>query len=188
MLCAVCGRHVSSIFAIPHLNENGDWVVIWDTGKTIGLAQEKLAVIYASKKSAPRIRDSLSVIQFDIARRAKLLFSSIISSSHFPRYVSDLRELLSRNYEYACTRLASVCHVYERQNGAFMCLRSKGSDGVAALEAIDRYGVGVIPGECLFEDGTAPVGFFRIALARDAAYFERSVDMIADALTSPLIG
>lgn len=168
-------------FAVDHLDPHGDWAVIWDTGKTFGLSHEKFALIFASPSAAPRVRDSLSVLQFDVPSRIKHVFAELFSHSECTNYLNGLRYLASRNHRHASDVLAGICHVHSRNSGAFACLKPIRFRGIDALSRLEKVGIGVVSGEC-FTEHQSWSDLLRIALLRDPEYFDAAVSAIAEAL------
>lgn len=166
--------------AAAHLDNELDWAMIWDTGKTFGLAQEKLAFILTSGTAASRVRDSLSVIQYDLPTRAKLIFSEILAHKNCGQYLCDLRALAARNHRRACEDLHSVCAIKQRPAGPFAILRSLHHS--EPVERIGDAGIGVVAMDHFTNIRAKSKQSFRIALLRDADYFDAALKKMREVL------
>lgn len=82
-------------YAYPGSN----WVMLWDTGKTIGLAHEKLAFLVSSKSVFDSILDRVRVLCFDTSFRTKRIFLEIFQHVSFESYLADFRGAITKNRE-----------------------------------------------------------------------------------------
>jgi len=175
---------------LPSLDIEGlSWILTWDTAKTFGLNDEKLGFIFASSDLAPKLRESLDIIQIDVSARSKLLFAELFRAARLTDYPKYLSDLVARNW-HTCRSLSSVgVHVSTPQAGSFALLDVT-ELGLSAPQAQEIFmssaEVGMVDaGEFYFWDplrepwvARARDSLCRIALAREAATIEDALERI----------
>ena len=166
-------------FAHPDSN----WVMLWDTGKTIGLAQEKLAFLVSSDTAFPSILDRVRVVCFDTPFRTKRLFLEILQDVRIENYLAEFRDTIAQNREALETKLKEkglVCYLPQTTSLALISLCDE-----TAQYLSDR--VHMVPLSAFsLTESTVPDtsdGWYRIALARDHGEFLRAINHI-DGATS----
>ena len=76
-----------------------NWVMLWDTGKTIGLAHEKLAFLVSSESVFDSILDRVRVLCFDTSFRTKRVFLEIFQDVRFESYLTEFRSTVAKNLQ-----------------------------------------------------------------------------------------
>ena len=162
-----------------------DWVMIWDTGKTFGLGGEKLAFLFASPSLVARVRERVSLVEFEAPLRVRMLVAELLGDPRSREYVRELVALVERNRD----RLLELCAasgLTAVPTEASTLQLVLGEPGCADL--VRARGVAVASGDCFFHaaDGReSPAdGCFRVALAREADRFDALLAAIGDALPS----
>ncbi len=151
-----------------------DWIAIWDTGKTLGLNEEKLGFLVAgSARTASAVSRALSVVQYDVSRRQKLLFADLLHEAATRDYPGHLRAVCRRNLTTAAELTAATGIRLRRPTAGSLLLVElpPGIDDESARLRLLRAGVGVVAGHVFFHTGWRPRTMLRVALARDPDYF-----------------
>jgi aspartate/methionine/tyrosine aminotransferase/RimJ/RimL family protein N-acetyltransferase len=167
-----------------------DWYAMWDTGKSLDLAGDKVAFVTASSQYlAERLRDSLSVIQpltFTAVRSLSVLVTLFENRDGIlDEYLASAENLCSRNLEYlrrAVNKL-SHCTVNSPAAGSFAilsCDLNVSSQDLATFWR-EEAGTGVALGKdffaARFDEGRPP--FVRLSLYKPASVFEAAVSTAA---------
>lgn len=172
-------KALPSIFGIP--DGICDWIGIWDTGKSIDLAGDKLGfIVPGSKRIAKEIDEALAVLHPDTysARRSVEVFSRLLSSPQLLTYFMNVGDICRKNLEFLQANARDNWTVTTPEAGTFACVYFEGSNvgsdqlRKSWLEA----GVNAAAGKCFFRstvrEGTP---FLRISLVRDLDFFKAAV-------------
>lgn len=163
-----------------------NWIAIWDTGKTLGLNGDKLGfLVSGSERVTAEVRRSLSVMQYDVPRRQKVLFAELLRRAARMDYAGHLNAICHRNLAVAGS-LAAAAGVRVRRPpaGSLLLLElPDGDDDERARCRLLRAGVGVVAGNVFFHAGPRPRTLLRIALARDVDYFTDAFSLLLHHLT-----
>lgn len=163
------------------------WLGIWDTGKTLGLNEEKLGFIGAGGETLPeRIDEALNTVQFDVSRRQKLTFTAILSHEKFGGYTTQLRTARVRDSQRLQDEFADDPRVCVRvpTAGTFALVNCEGlgADDQALRHQLLARDVGVIAGRVFFHVEPIPRHLIRIALARGPRYFSMAISRLRESL------
>ena len=176
--------------AIPRLwdvaTNYDNWLVTWDTGKTFGLNEDKLGFIVTGGPGVTQALDeSLSVMQFGVARRLKVFFAMLIESARLRDHVGMLRSICQENLDYLQDRTQkAVVRVSPVKAGSFAlldCEQTGNSDEELRRRLLEN-GVGVVAGNVFFHGDRKPTHYLRVALARDPAHFRSAIDALTRSL------
>lgn len=161
---------VPRVWSLP--SQCCDWIAVWDTGKTFGLNEDKLGFILSSGPEVSRaIDDAVSLVQFGVARRQKLLFAEVLSEANRRSYVGDLRAVCRRNLALAVDVGAPIARLPRAGSLLLLKVGNVGkTDEVVRRESL-LAGVGVIAGNVFFHTDWRPISVVRLALSRDPEYF-----------------
>ncbi|GLL04640.1 aminotransferase class I/II-fold pyridoxal phosphate-dependent enzyme [Dactylosporangium matsuzakiense] len=164
-----------------------DWIAIWDTGKTLGLNGDKLGfLVSGSQRAAAAVRQSLSVMQYDVSRRNKVLFTELFRRAVQMDYTGYLNGVCRRNLAVA-EELAAPTGVRLRRPAAGSLLLLELPPGSGSDEStrrrLLRSGIGVVDGSVFFHAGRRPHNLLRVALARDADYFTDGFSLLLEHVT-----
>jgi len=174
--------------AFSGLNEHScDWYAVWDTGKSLDLAGDKVAFITASsEKLTELLRESLSAIQpltFTAVRSLavlKALFEN--KDDGLNQYLASAAELCTRNLEYLRQRVGKLSHctINSPPAGSFVLLSC--DLDLSSLDLADFWrnqaGTGVALGKDFFAarfDEGRPA-FVRLSLYKPQGVFRAAVD------------
>jgi aspartate/methionine/tyrosine aminotransferase len=164
-----------------------DWIAIWDTGKTLGLNGDKLGfVVSGSHRATAAVRQSLSVMQYDVSRRQKLLFTELFRRSARMDYAGHLNHVCRANLAVAAELTASTGLRLRRPAAGSLLLLElpPGSDDDERVrQRLLASGVGVVAGAVFFHAGRRPRNLLRVALARDADYFADGLTLLLKHVT-----
>ncbi len=174
--------------AFSDLNEHScNWYAVWDTGKSLDLAGDKVAFITASRQDlAEQLADSLNVIQpltFTAVRSLSVLKALFENKDDgLNDYLTSAAELCSRNLEYLRQRAhkLSHCKINSPSAGSFAllsCDLDLGSKDLAKFWK-DQAGTGVALGRDFFAarfDEGRPA-FVRLSLYKPSGVFRAGVD------------
>jgi bifunctional pyridoxal-dependent enzyme with beta-cystathionase and maltose regulon repressor activities len=159
-----------------------DWIAIWDTGKTFGLNEDKLGfVVSGSVRAATAVRRSLSVLQFDVSRRQKVLFTELLRRSALMDYAGYLNGICNQNLTRATKLIASTGIRLRRPAAASLLLVELppgADDDERTRLRLLRAGIGVVAGNVFFHSRWRPRNIVRVALARDADYFSQAFSLL----------
>ena len=180
VVAGVQTKRVSRIWdAVPE----GQWISVWDTGKTFGLNEEKIGVLFCGHDSLlEALDDSLAVLQFGIARRQKLFFASVLHAARYYGHVSDLRTVISENLQALLNVMGD--RVRAPVAGSMALVDVAPADPETVRRKLLANGVGVVSGDVFFHDDWRPSAWIRVALARDRDHFRAAVDKAAVVLGS----
>jgi histidinol-phosphate/aromatic aminotransferase/cobyric acid decarboxylase-like protein len=163
------------------LGAGQDWIAIWDTGKTFGLNEDKLGfVVSGSARAAAAVRRALSVLQFDVSRRQKVLFTELLRRSVLMDYTGYLNDVCHRNLAVAAELTASTGIRPRRPAAASLLLVElpPGPDDERTRRLLLRAGVGVVAGNVFFHTRWRPRNMLRVALARDPDHFADAFSLL----------
>jgi histidinol-phosphate/aromatic aminotransferase/cobyric acid decarboxylase-like protein len=166
-----------------------DWIGVWDTGKTIGMNEEKLGFLIVGGPHLSRFAEqSVNTIQFGVSRRQKLVFSAILSDRRFGAYLGQLRSICLHNVETLQELIVRDPRISVRlpKAGSMVllnCSRVGVGDEVLRRLLLDAE-VGVISGRVFFHSDPVPTDYIRLALARDPDYFRGSIIRLLHVLKS----
>jgi aspartate/methionine/tyrosine aminotransferase/ribosomal protein S18 acetylase RimI-like enzyme len=174
--------------AFADLNEAAcDWYAIWDTGKSLDLAGDKVAFITASSDAlAAKLRSSMEVIQpttFTAVRSLTVLRELFENRDGFlDSYLSEAARICRKNLEYIRGEMSkfSHCTLNEPAAGSFVlfsCNLDLSSMELAAFWQ-EKAQTGVAVGKDFyagrFDEGRPP--FVRLSLYKPTAMFKSAVD------------
>lgn len=163
-----------------------DWIAIWDTGKTLGLNGDKLGfLVSGSGRATAAVRRSLSVMQYDVSRRQKVLFAELFRRSAREDYTGHLNRVCHRNLAVAQDLVAPTgLRLRSPVAGSLALLElPPGADDEDVRRRLLRHGIGVVAGNVFFHAGRRPRNLLRVALARDADYFANGFSLLLKHLT-----
>lgn len=154
---------------------------IWDTGKSIDLAGEKLGfIVPSSARIAKEVDEALAVIQPDTytARRSVEVFSRLLGSPQLPMYLESVGDICRKNLKYLQTNAHDDWTVMSPEAGTFACVYFEGSD-IGSDRLRKRWleaGVNAAAGKSFFLS-TASEGtpFLRVSLVRDVEFFRTAI-------------
>jgi len=172
-------KTLPSVFGIA--NEICESIAIWDTGKSIDLAGDKLGFIVPSSASmAKEVDEALAVIQPDTytARRSIEVFSRLLGSPHLRTYLESVGDICRKNLKYLQANAHDNWTVKSPEAGTFACVYFEGSD-IGSDQLRKRWleaGVNAAAGKSFFLS-TASEGtpFLRISLVRDVDFFRAAI-------------
>lgn len=178
---------VQTPFSVPAVweccEDNCEWVSIWDTGKTLALGGEKIAVtISNSKELNKKIKQALEVVQFELPLNTLLLFSKIFADEHWKDEVHRLHEVCVRNYNRLSRTNLGQCCIYKPEGSTLVLVELRNKHEKGASEVFEGNGVGVISGRPFFCPGHNSPALIRISLARDDDYFCEALEKLTVAL------
>lgn len=168
-----------NVFSLPE--DLCDWIGIWDTGKSIDVAGDKLGfIIPGSHKIEGFVDETLSVIQPSSysARRKIEVFSRILSSPILTQYLSIAGSICRENLNNLQAMAPAEWHVPLPSSGTFACVHHRTFSGNSdSLRKVwMKKGVSVASGRAFyastFEDG---MPFVRISLLRDTKFFREAI-------------
>lgn len=158
-----------------------DWIAIWDTGKTFGLNEDKLGfIISGSARAASAVRRAVGVLQFDVSRRQKVLFTELLRRSTLMDYAGYLSGICNRNLTTATELVTSTRIRLRPPTAASMLLvelPAGGADDERTRLSLLQAGIGVVAGNVFFHSRWRPRNMVRIALARDPDHFARAFSL-----------
>lgn len=165
-----------------------EWIGIWDTGKTLGLNEEKLGFLIAGGGRLPaKVIEAVNTVQFDVSRRQKLTFTEVLSHEGFDEYLAKLRTVCARNSRRLQDDLAADRRFRVRipTAGTFAIVDCEGlgHDDLGLHRQLLAQGVGVIAGRVFFHVDPVPKSLIRIALAREPEYFATALARLRDVVT-----
>jgi aspartate/methionine/tyrosine aminotransferase len=165
-----------------HPPPGGQWIALWDTGKTFGLNEDKLGFIFSGDRRIARfIGESLAVMQFDVARRQKLIFAQLLRCADALSHIERLRKVCQANLSRLEQMIGNTYLHVQLPTAGSMALVDVAALGHSDEEARQRLlhaGVGVVAGNVFFHDEWKPHTLMRLALARVPSYFEESVSAL----------
>lgn len=179
-------------FKIPRIWDLGlacKWFSVWDTGKTFGLNEDKIGFVFAGGDDELNALDeALAVLQFGIARRQKLLFTSLLDLAVRRNHAGWLRSACRANLQFLAEFSALRRYDINPVNAGSLALLDI-SPTRRSDEEVRKYllsvGVGVIAGNVFFHDSKwRPRNLIRIALARDPAHFRAAASAMFDGLAA----
>jgi len=171
------------------------WAMIWDTGKTFGLNEDKLGFVLCSANLHHAMQTSFNRLQFDVSRRLQLCFTEILNKASAERYYADLGRLVRTNLEaleaaVADHRLPVRLLRPEAGSTVLMDISAVGSNDVLfSSELLASKRIGVISAGSFFfpmPNGELPHNhdqYVRIALARAPAAMRLAARGITEFLT-----
>jgi aspartate/methionine/tyrosine aminotransferase len=164
-----------------------EWIGIWDTGKTVGMNEEKLGFVIAGGSELPRfVQDTVNTIQFSVSRRQKLIISRILADARFSKLLEELRSVCKANVEFLASVLTGDPRLKLRVPSAgtmamIDCSRLQSDDETIRAHLLLR-DVGVISGRVFFHSDLVPTSLIRVALAREPSHFRLSVSRLVQVL------
>jgi aspartate/methionine/tyrosine aminotransferase len=181
LLAGVQESRPPAVWDVVH---RGDWIGIWDTGKTIGINEEKLGFVIAGGVHMPRyVSDSINTVQFGVSRRQKLMIGRILGDPRFKGHLEELRSVCRTNLSTLVDALSGNAQISIRKPTAGSlvlvdCSGVRRSDEEIRTSLLSQ-GVGVIAGRVFFHTESPPTSFIRVALAREPEFFRRAVSKLA---------
>ena len=176
------GNQPSAVWELDDANR--PWIGVWDTGKTFGLAGDKLGfLIVPNGVLNPHVQDAISITQYDVSNRSKLLFSSILNSEDLNRFLFSQLQICSKNLALLKEQIEPIGYrVLEPLGGTLSLLRTP--PGFSAKEAVESaavVGVGVIDASVFFAPPSEARDLVRVALARSTHDFSKAVGLLTAA-------
>jgi aspartate/methionine/tyrosine aminotransferase len=169
-------------------------VVVDDTGKTLSLGGIKLAVVSASKDVRAEVSRVCSDVLLTVPELDLLLLGTLLQHVGPGSEVQVARQLIRGNTAYLARRLHEVgCPVPTPEGGAVAFAPSVAwiAVGLARdriVEACRARALEVTIGDHYHWDAGTTAGAgahqIRVALLRDADYFARGADLLAEAIAS----
>lgn len=165
-----------------------DWIGLWDTGKTLGLAGKKSGLIVPSSAVlSEALDDSIDVLQGEVDEGLLEDLANLVSAPSFDAYCAHLASICRENLGVLTRAVTPESDVWISSGGAFALLgtdsRAFGSPTLVGLAVSS--GVSVAAGHH-FETSAAGSGWIRLSLARDPSYFAEAVAALLGALgTTP---
>jgi len=184
----VAGIHDVSVPRIwDHAPSGLNWCAVWDTGKTFGLNEDKLGILISgSEIISDNIRDSMAVLQFDVARRQKLFFAELLRQADYHDHIGSLRSICRTNLETLTHQIDrnSVCSVVVPSAGtlALIDVSQTGVSDEVLRVALLKAQIGVVAGNVFFHDDWCPTNYLRIALARDPEHFAKAIERMCSVI------
>ena len=173
---------VPSVFEID--GDTCDWIAVWDTGKSIDLAGDKVGfVVSGSESIAVIVDESLAIVQPSTfsARRAIEVFSRVLASPELPRYLALGGDYCRQNLEQLEAHRPSGWTLHRPLAGNFACLIAPdvGASSDACRETLLRYGLSTAAGRTFMPATIHHLGespsFIRATLLRTPDYFRESM-------------
>jgi len=166
-------------FAHPDSN----WIMLWDTGKTIGLAQEKLAFLFSSDRMFPAILDRVRVLCFDTPLRTKRLFWDILQDARFENYLTEFRNTIAQNREALETMLKEKgARFYLPRTTSVALISLSNASAEYLTDRVHLVPLSVFSLTCE-TDSDRYDNLYRIALAREHDEFSRAIYHIDRAIS-----
>jgi aspartate/methionine/tyrosine aminotransferase/ribosomal protein S18 acetylase RimI-like enzyme len=173
-------RNIASAYTLPP--NSGNWFAVWDTGKSIDLAGDKVAFVTASNdRLKAALERSLQVIQpstFTAQRSLEVLRGLFEQRGVLQEYLVAGHDLCKTNLDYLISNLPKEWDVQTPHAGTFACVYT---ESLKTSEEFARFwaeaGVGVAQGQdfmvSMYDEGS-PV-FVRLSLFKPQAMFEAAV-------------
>ena len=168
-----------SVFGISE--EICEWIGIWDTGKSINLAGDKLGcIVPGNARIAKEVDEALAVIQPDTytARRSVEVFSSLLGSPQLQTYLETVGDICRKNLKYLQANAHDNWTVNSPEAGTFACVYFEGSNiGSDQIRKIWLgAGVNTAAGKTFFRSAASEgTPFLRISLVRDVDFFKAAI-------------
>jgi aspartate/methionine/tyrosine aminotransferase/ribosomal protein S18 acetylase RimI-like enzyme len=167
-----------------------DWIGVWDTGKSMDLAGDKVGIIVSgSPRITAVIDESLAVIQPSTfsARRTVEVFGRVLAMPTLTDYFFRNAEYCRENLRYLSAQPIDGWRVHVPQAGNFACIENVTGQGSSDVHR-DRWlqrGLSAAAGRTflpatIHAEGESPV-FMRLSLLRTPEYFRKSMDCLLDA-------
>lgn len=179
--CSEDGDTVPLIANSAH--PDSSWIMLWDTGKTFGLAQEKLAFLISSSDLFPILVDRVRVLCFDTPLRTKRLFLEIFRDTRITSYLTEFQTTISKNRGALRTKIDAkhvMCHLPQTTSLALIKLCNE------TYRDLENK-VHMVPLNVFFamndDFSSMHVNWYRVALARDHSEFLRAVNDINEAIS-----
>lgn len=166
--------------AWEHLSDDIEWIVIWDTGKTIGLQHEKLAFLICSAPAYAKAVETLRVVQFDLPNRLKRLFAEVLSHEELQLTIQRYRDQIAANKKFLQDELKKHFAVLTPSTTSFvsLCLPLHESPDDFALNLLNAAGVAVVPGTAFCPRQIGPSQFVRLSVGREPEYLDVAAQRI----------
>jgi aspartate/methionine/tyrosine aminotransferase len=149
---------------------SGKWAVMWDTGKTFEMGDEKLGFVFASEALRPSIDRRVEVLQAALPRRTLIQITMALEAAKRSEYIFEVGERVRRNVELVeAVFKGTTVEVIRPRAGGFVLLKfcAAGESGTEVAAAIlEATGVGVVGGERFFHSTRPPDTVLRVAMAR----------------------
>lgn len=177
------------------------WAMLWDTGKTFGLNEDKLAFVFCSPSLHTAMQTSFNSLQFDVSRRLQLCFTEILNRADSEQHYAGLGEIVRLNMKVLEDTIADnhlPVRLIRPEAGSLVLMDISAVPAVkddirfsSALLGSKR--VGVLGASSFFfplPNGELPHDhgrYVRIALARDPAAVALAAEGITAFLTEKLV-
>lgn len=179
-----CGHDsVGSPLVANFAHPDSNWVMLWDTGKTIGLAQEKLAFLFSSDIVFSAILDRVRVLCFDTPLRTKRLFLDILQDGRIENYLTEFRSTIAQNREALETKIKQKgfrCYLPQTTSIAHIYLCDESAHYLRDQVHMVPLSVFCLAGKT---DSDRYDNWYRLALAREHGEFLRAIDHIDRAIS-----
>lgn len=168
------------------LSRSQPWIVVWDTGKTFDLDDEKLGAIFCSSELRAAIRHELDVFQCTLPRRTLMQLFLVLARVPGTGYLKWLWELRSRNLslvrEFCAARRLPVI---SGPAGAFALIGDMPIDSSLLLKRAASRGLGLASTESFHpvnDTSQSIPPMLRIPLLRDPRMMASALTIVADCL------
>lgn len=175
--------------AIDLLTGTGSpWIMVWDTGKTFDLDDEKLGVVVTSDATlADRVRAASSRYQCTLPRRTLMQLTLMLDRAEQERYLDwlwDLREANAAQLRQLAERCPAT-DVTIGPAGAFGLINCGGRDVAGIISEAAQRGLGLVSTRSFCADSRDPRSdLLRIPLLRGTDMMASALDRLARILVS----
>ncbi|MBI3577519.1 aminotransferase class I/II-fold pyridoxal phosphate-dependent enzyme [Candidatus Gottesmanbacteria bacterium] len=159
------------------------YLLISDTGKTLGLKGIKIGALASSHHYAEAVKTVLRLHFFQYNQASLYILSEILTNKQFQNYVDDFNSLLKNNYEYLSLNLHPSLTVIKPEGGT-VCLLDISKTGKKDVEfnslLKERHKLATIPYSFFYNSGTRDINYsyLRFTLARPQERVKEAVDKI----------
>lgn len=179
---------------LSEFNSELKWIMLWDTGKTFDLDDEKAGFLFCADILKNDMRDCVNVIQLTFPRRYYYLFTMILDCSMQNEYFVFFGELINRNIEIVMKELINSGVVAKKpRSGSFIILNIR--DAICNLSSkkfcelmLRKFGVGLVPIESFFKDdpilAKESQHLVRLCVARDEKVLKIGLSKIVSLVNS----
>lgn len=179
-------KKIPCVWNVDFSKKSAEWISILDTGKVFDLDGEKLGFLVGSSKEIENlIENSISILQYDISEREKIIFNRIFSSPELNSYFAKQSEICNKNLSVCKDYLADVgVNIYEPLAGSLVLASLPSTLSVREyMLRSNSYGVGLISADHFFwnDSDLESRNLIRIALNRDTDYFASAIHNLCKA-------
>lgn len=165
--------------AFPNLK----WIQIWDTGKTFGLADEKVGFIFCSSNLKKHLLNLINNLQCTFPARSLMLFSLILKQASEKHYFDYVNNKIRENIEYITSKLKNTkIKALIPDAGSLMLLDISqayiGDTNEFTKDLLQKKGIGVIPYTDFNFGSNNAKPMIRIAIGREKKDIEIALDKL----------